>query len=579
MSEQRNLIMAIVFSMVILLGWQFIFPPETAAPEQQAQNQQAGVTATGEGVQPGVQVPGGRPLPALSLPKDRTAAVSETARIKIETPRLTGSIRVAGARIDDLTLTDYRQTSEANSPSVELLNPAGGPSPYFAETGWLVGGGEAAVPGPETVWSADSENLTIGGPVRLTWDNGQGLQFVQEIQIDENYMFTIAHSVESTLEVPVTLYHYGRIIRRGTPDISDFYIIHEGPLGVFEEKVELDYSDLRDDGDVVEASPGGGWLGVSDKYWMTALIPEQSSAFEGHYSHRADNGVDRYQVDFLGDPEVVAPGTTLNRTTLLFAGAKEVKTIAAYEENLGIRLFDKAIDWGWFEFLTRPFFHAIDFFFGLLGNFGLAIISVTVVVKFLFLPLAWKSYVSMAKMRALQPEIVKLRERAGDDRMKMQQDMMALYKKNKVNPVSGCLPILLQIPVFFALYKVLFVTIEMRHKPFYGWIEDLAARDPTNLFELFGLIPWDTPDLMHLGVWPILMGISMFAQQKINPQPPDPMQARIMMMLPIVFTFFLARFPAGLVIYWTANNLLSIAQQYTIMRITAKKAAAVKTGD
>jgi len=573
MTDQRNMILAIVISLVILLGWQFFFVPDPPAPSQQAGTmQQAGVA--GQAPAQGVQVPGGQELPALSLPKDRSTAVTEAARIRINTPRLHGSIRLTGARIDDLTLADYHQSVDPGSPEIELLNPAGGPSPYFAETGWLVGGNETAVPGPDTLWSADAETLTVGEPVTLTWDNGQGLRFIREIEIDDNYMFTISHSVENTLDAPVTLYHYGRIIRRGTPEISDFYILHEGPLGVFEDKLELDYSDLREDGRIVDRSPGGGWLGVSDKYWMTALVPAQDTSFEGNFTHRLDNGVDRYQVDFLGTPEVVAPGTTLKRTTRLFAGAKEVETIAAYEERLGIRLFDKAIDWGWFEFLTRPFFHAITFFYGLIGNFGLAIIAVTVCVKFIFLPLAWRSYVSMAKMRALQPDIVKIRERAGDDRMKMQQEMMALYKKNKVNPVSGCLPILLQIPVFFALYKVLFVTIEMRHEPFYGWIVDLSAQDPTNLFELFGLVPWDAPDLLHLGIWPILMGISMYAQQKINPQPPDPMQARIMMMLPIVFTFFLARFPAGLVIYWTANNILSIAQQWFIMRRTNVKSAS-----
>lgn len=576
MSEQRNMILAIVISMVILLGWQFFLAPEPAPPSEQQQAQQQAGAPAGQG---GVQVPGAAPgLPTLSLPKDRTAALNESQRIQIRTKRLTGSIRLQGARIDDLTLTDYYQTADKSSPPVELLSPIDAPAPYFAETGWLAGGGEIKVPGPETEWQTTDTELSVGSPVTLTWDNGEGLRFTRQIQLDANYMFTLTHSVENTREDAVTLYHYGRIIRRGTPEISDFFIIHEGPLGVFEEKKELDYSDLREDGVIKERSPGGGWLGVSDKYWMAVLIPSQDTSFEGTFAHRFDTGVDRYQVDFLTDGRPLAAGATETQVTRMFAGAKEVHLISAYEEQLNIRLFDKAIDWGWFEFLTRPFFHAIDFFYSLLGNFGLSIITVTIIVKFIFLPLAWKSYVSMAKMRSLQPELVKIRERAGDDRMRMQQDMMALYKKHKVNPVSGCLPILLQIPVFFALYKVLFVTIEMRHQPFYGWITDLSAQDPTNLFTLFGLVDWGPPELMHLGIWPLLMGISMYAQQKINPQPPDPMQARIMMMLPIVFTFLLARFPAGLVIYWTVNNVLSIAQQWTIMRITKKREAAAAGG-
>jgi YidC/Oxa1 family membrane protein insertase len=583
MSEHRNLIMAIVLSMVILLGWQYIFPPASPPPSDETVQAQTGNVT-----------PAPSQLPSVVASQTANAVVgnrvencgpptSASPRLAIETGRLTGSISLQGARLDDLVLADYQQTIDEGSPAVRLLNPNDVPHPYFFETGWAIpeGSGQAiALPGVCSVWKASSDRVTSGSPVDLTWDNGQGLTFTQRIEVDENYLFTITHSVTNNSAGAIILEPYGRVRRLGTPEISDFFIIHEGPLGVFEEKKELDYSDLReeDDGIIRETSPGGGWIGFSDKFWMVALIPDQGTPFNGTFSHEASGGLDKYQTAFQAPSIAVPTGSTGSSTVKAFAGAKEVHLISAYEESESILLFDKAIDWGWFEFLTRPFFHAIDFFNGLLGNFGLAIIAVTFVVKFAFLPLAWKSYVSMAKMRALQPEIVKLRERAGDDRMKMQQDMMALYKKEKVNPVSGCLPILLQIPVFFALYKVLFVTIEMRHAPFYGWVHDLSEQDPTNLFELFGLIPWDTPDIMHLGVWPLAMGISMFAQQKINPQPPDPMQARIMMMLPIVFTFFLARFPAGLVIYWTVNNLLSIAQQATIMRLTAKKTAATKSG-
>lgn len=582
MSEQRNMILAFAISIAILLGWWLIFPPERPAPTQDQAQTEAGTTPAAPSQLPSV-VGGQTAAGASSTLANCGPPTSASPRIAIATPRLTGSISLQGARLDDLVLTDYKQTIDPGSPDVHLLNPNNVPHPYFFETGWVIpeGSGQAiSMPTTCSVWQADGETLTPETPVELTWDNGGGLTFSQRIEIDDNYLFTITHSVANNSGGPIILEPYGRVRRLGTPEISDFFILHEGPLGVFEQKEELDYSDLRDedDGRIVHNSPEGGWIGFSDKYWMVALIPDQSTSFNGVFTHEASGGLDKYQTTFRAPSVAVPDGTTGTNVLRAFAGAKEVHLIASYEEQQKIKLFDKAIDWGWFEFLTRPFFHAIDFFNDLLGNFGLAIIAVTFVVKFIFLPLAWKSYVSMAKMRALQPEIVKIRERAGDDRMKMQQEMMALYKKEKVNPVSGCLPILLQIPVFFALYKVLFVTIEMRHAPFYGWVQDLSAPDPTNIFELFGLIPWDAPDLLHLGIWPLLMGISMFAQQKINPQPPDPMQARIMMMLPIVFTFFLARFPAGLVIYWTFNNILSIAQQWTIMRLTARKAAAAKSG-
>ena len=576
MSEQKNLIMAIVLSVVILLGWQLFFMPDPPPPS--AQNQQTqGQTPGGDASLPQgtAQIPGGSTLPALTVPQSRGQLLTTAKRIEIKTPRLSGSLRLKGARMDDLTLHDYRQELDPESPEVVLLNPTGSQGAFFIGLGW---GGLPGVnvPGPDTDWKTADAVLTHDEPVTLTWDNGQGLRFIRQISVDENYMFTVTQTVENRSETAASLQAWGRVVRHGTPEISDFFILHEGPLGTFNEdgedftKKELDYSDLRDDGKV-DVRSTGGWIGFSDKYWMATLIPEQTTSFAGTFKHWVEQGVDKYQSDFIADGVVIPAGGALNRVDRFFAGAKEVKLIAQYEEEQQIPLFDKAIDWGWFEFLTRPFFHAIDFFNSLLGNFGLAIICVTFVVKFIFLPLAWRSYVSMSKMKALQPEMMKLRERYPDDKMKLQQEMMALYKKNKVNPVSGCVPILLQIPVFFALYKVLFVTIEMRHAPFYGWIQDLSAPDPTNIFELFGLIPWDTPDLLHLGIWPLLMGGSMWLLQKMNPTPPDPMQARIMMMLPIVFTFFLARFPAGLVIYWTANNLLSILQQYAIKRRMANR--------
>ncbi|MDF1721560.1 MAG: membrane protein insertase YidC [Minwuia sp.] len=592
MSEQRNLILAIVLSVAILFGFQTLFPGDPPPPPP-LEAPSAGATGTpgsggaipgagngtvaGSGAAVGITgVPGTVPTGAMN----RANAIGSEPRIRIDTPRLHGSIRLRGAWIDDLTLADYRQTTDPTSPEIELLNPRNAPDPYFVDFGWLNARGSAvAVPTAETVWAADRTVLAPGQPVILTWDNGGGLTFIRRFAIDDKYMFTVEQSVRNSSGQPVTLHSYGRVSRHGTPETSGFYILHEGMLGSMQDKVmEVDYDTIAEDGDITEQARAG-WIGFTDKYWMTMLIPDAATAFEGAFRHTYVGGVDKYQTDFLAEALTIAPGSEITQTNRLFAGAKEVDLINSYAERLGIPLFENAIDWGWFPFLTKPLFIAIDFFNGLLGNLGLAIIATTIIIKTLFLPLAYKSYVSMNAMKELQPEMVKIRERYGEDRQRMQQEMMGLYKKNKVNPVSGCVPILLQIPVFFALYKVLFVTIEMRHAPFYGWIQDLSAPDPTNIFTLFGLIPWDTPDLLHLGIWPILMGGSMWLLQKMNPTPPDPMQARIMMMLPIVFTFFLARFPAGLVIYWTANNLLSIGQQYVIKRqMAAKKKRLAASG-
>ncbi len=581
MSEQRNLILAIVLSVAILFGFQTLFPGDPPPPPP-LESPTAGsvgtpgadgaIPGTGTGITTGAAtgtgVPGAVPTGAMN----RAPAISAEPRVRINTPRLHGSIRLRGAWIDDLTLPDYRQSVDPQSPEIALLNPRNAPDPYFVDFGWLNARGSAvAVPTAETPWVADSDELSPGRPVTLTWDNGAGVTFVRRFEVDANYMFTVQQSVRNSSDQPLTLHSYGRVSRHGTPETSGFYILHEGMLGSMQEKViEVDYDSIAEDGDMTEQSRAG-WIGFTDKYWMTMLIPDAATAFEGAFRHTYVGGIDKYQTDFLADPLTIAAGAEITQTNRLFAGAKEVDLINGYAETMAIPLFENTIDWGWFPFLTKPLFIAIDFFNGLLGNLGLAIIATTIIIKTLFLPLAYKSYVSMNAMKELQPEMVKLRERHGEDRQRLQQEMMGLYKKNKVNPVSGCVPILLQIPVFFALYKVLFVTIEMRHAPFYGWIHDLSAPDPTNIFTIFGLIPWNTPELMHLGIWPILMGGSMFLLQKMNPTPPDPMQARIMMMLPLVFTFFLARFPAGLVIYWTANNLLSIVQQYWIKRRMATK--------
>ncbi len=384
--------------------------------------------------------------------------------------------------------------------------------------------------------------------------------------MDGDFMFTITQRVENKGNLPVTLHPYGLIRRQGTPEITGFYILHEGPYGVFDGTLlEVDYDDLDDEG-LVKKTGTGGWIGITDKYWLTALVPDQKARTDSRFTHREDDGKDRYQVDYLGSKTVVAAGGRSEVRSHFFAGAKEVDLLDSYMESLGVQRFDLAIDWGWLYFLTKPIFHGLVLINGYVGNFGLAILVLTVGIKLAFFPLANKSYTAMSKMKKLQPEMLKLRERFGEDKARLNQEMMALYKREKTNPASGCLPIVIQIPVFFALYKVLFVTIEMRHTPFYGWIQDLSAPDPYSVFNLFGLLPFALPDFLMIGAWPLFMGLTMFLQQKLNPQPPDPVQAKIFMFLPIMFTFLLARFPAGLVIYWAWNNLLSIIQQWVIMR-------------
>ncbi len=582
MPDQKNLILAIALSIAIVLGFEFLYnqprhereralQAERAARDTPAQVQQPGTTpgtapATGTPSVPGTAMPG------LATVRSRAEVIAGQPRVTIETPRLQGSIALRGGRLDDLLLTAYRETVAPNSPPITLLSPVGTAHPYFAQYGWVPGAGStAAVPNDETEWTADNTTLTPAQPVTLRWDNGQGLRFERRIAIDENYMFTITDRVANTGSAPATLASYGLVQRIGTPHTEGFFILHEGPIGVFSGTLhEYGYGDLATR---IEQRTANGWLGFTDKYWLVALVPNQS----GEKTARlfSTNGtVPRYQTDILAPVETVAPGATIEVTNRLFAGAKEVHTLDRYAEELQIPLFDRAIDFGWFYFLTRPIFLVLDFFGRTLGNFGLGILLLTVIIKAIFFPLANKSYRAMSRMKLLQPEMEKLREKYGDDRQKMSQAMMELYKKSGANPLAGCLPIVVQIPVFFALYKVLFITIEMRHAPFYGWIRDLSAPDPTTVFNLFGLLPFTPPAFLPLlGVWPILMGATMFLQQKLNPQPADPIQARIFLFMPLIFTFLLANFAAGLVIYWAWNNLLSIAQQWVIMR-QAQKAAA-----
>ncbi len=572
MTDQKNLVLAIAISLAILLGFQFFYEVPRQKAELARQQEQAEKAATNPAATPDgtARIPGQPALPPVSSVRERADVLAEGPRVRIEGKRLSGSISLKGARIDDVVLKDYHQTTARNSPNIVLFAPTGSAHPYYAEFG-MVGRG-LAVPGPDTVWTADRQVLASGEAVTLTWDNGQGLLFSRKIALDDAYMLTVTQTVENRTGQPVQLNPYALISRHGTPVTRGFYVLHEGPVGVLAGKLqEPSYSDIVEDATVTTKTTGG-WLGITDDYWLAALIPPQDKEVTASFKHFAGGAnKDIYQSDILAPALDVAPGASATAETRLFAGAKVTELIDGYGEKLGIYRFDLAIDWGWFYFLTKPIFHALHWLNGLLGNFGLAILALTVVIKAVFFPLAQTSYKAMNKMKLLQPEMLKLRERFGEDRQRMNQEMMVLYKKHKVNPAAGCLPILLQIPVFFALYKVIFTTIEMRHAPFYGWIHDLSAPDPTSWINLFGLLPYDVPNLgplmiLSIGVWPILMGISMWLQMKMNPTPPDPIQAKMFMLMPIFFTFMLGSFASGLVIYWTWNNLLSIAQQWTIMR-------------
>jgi YidC/Oxa1 family membrane protein insertase len=569
--NNRNFILAIVLSIGVLFAWQYFFAPKPhpgPAPQQAEQQQQ-----TEQGPpqpQGGEAASGGAPQPGAPLgpTMTREEALAQSPRVVIDTPSLKGSIALKGARIDDLTLKDYRETVAPTSPQVVLLSPAGGPGAYYTEHGFVAETGKTvAVPGPDTVWQAKSgATLTPDSPVTLSYDNGQGLKFTRTIAIDDKYMFTIDDKVANSGSEPVTLYPYALVSRHELPHVQGFYILHEGLIGVVDGSLEqVTYKKALDNPQGAAFKGDHGWLGITDKYWATVVVPEQGKAFDAKFSATQNEGRDRFQTDYLMAPLAVAPGETAEVKGNVFAGAKEVHLVDSYADTYGIPKFDLLIDWGWFYFLTKPMFFALDFFYKLVGNFGVAILIVTLCIKLVLFPLANKSYVSMSKMKKLGPEMQRIKERYAEDRMRQQQAMMELYKKEKVNPASGCLPILVQIPVFFALYKVLFVTIEMRHAPFFGWIKDLSAPDPTNFFNLFGLIPWDPPHFLMIGIWPVIMGITMWVQMKLNPAPPDPVQQKVFAWMPVFFTFLLASFPAGLVIYWAWNNTLSVIQQSVIM--------------
>ncbi|MBR0557148.1 membrane protein insertase YidC [Ciceribacter sp. L1K23] len=574
MENKRNYFIAIALSVLIVLAWQFLYMNPRIEAQRQAQQAQEAQQAQQQAAQPAS--PAQAPAVDGALPgatqataeATREQAIAKSPRVAIETNALVGSINLAGARFDDLKLKDYRETVDDDSPIITLLSPADSRSGYFTELGYVGSSEAGSVPGPATVWTlSEGDKLTETTPVTLTYTNDAGLTFTRKISVDEHYMFTVEDTVSNGGTATASLSPYGRVTRYNKPSTPSIYVLHEGFLGVFGTDgglVEEKYSNIEEE-PYLAPKATGGWFGVTDKYWATAIIPQQDTAYESRFSHFTD-GQTRYQADYKTDAVSVGAGQSVAMTTRVFAGAKEVPVVDSYEADLSIPKFDLLIDWGWFYFITKPMFKLMDFFFRMVGNFGVAILLTTIVVKLLFFPLANKQYASMANMKRVQPKMEELKAKHGDDRMALQQAMMQLYKDEKINPVAGCWPILLQIPVFFALYKVIYVTIEMRHAPFFGWIQDLSAPDPTTFINLFGLLPFEGPTFLHLGVWPIIMGITMWMQMRMNPTPPDPTQAMLFNWMPVIFTFMLGTFPAGLVIYWAWNNTLSVLQQSIIMK-------------
>jgi len=576
MQDTKNLILAIALSVAVLVGWQYYFGmPLLETKKQsdivaklpdQAQQQAQGTNATAA-------------LPAASAAgtfANREEALAASPRVIIDTPKLKGSLSLKGGDIDDVAFKAYRETVDPTSPNIVLFSPDQTPDAYFARFFWLAAPGtKIALPTSSTLWTASGTALTEKQPLVLTWNNGQGFIFKREIAVDEGYMFTVTDTVTATGSTEATLIPYGGIERFNKPKVVGTYVLHEGFVGFIGEQglAELTY-DKADKADPVPGASGkgtqyktatGGFAGITDKYWAAALVPDQATPYDAVF-RSIDGPTKIYQVDMMQPALTVAAGASVTSAKRLFVGAKEVKTVDGYADTLGIKRFDLLIDWGWFYFFTKPLFKMMEFFFHWTGNFGFAILIVTVLVKAAFFPLANKSYASMAKMKAVQPQMAAIKERFPEDKVKQQQELMELYKKEKINPIAGCWPMLIQIPVFFSLYKVLYVTIEMRHAPFIGWIHDLASPDPTSVFTLFGLIPWTPPTMLMIGIWPLIMGVTMFVQMKMNPAPPDPVQQAMFSWMPVMFTFMLGSFPAGLVIYWSWNNTLSVSQQYLIMR-------------
>ena len=573
--QNKNLILASALSFIVIITWFILFPPpEPVTSDIESAQQQSEESEL---------APNADTAKAPLIETGETEIAVEAERIQIENELLTGAISTQGGRIDQLSLKKYRNTISEDSDIVTLLSPVGKPEAYYAAFGWApaVGIKPDQVPDPNTIWTVVGNNiLTPSSPISLVWDNGNGVKFMRKISIDEKYMFTVEQGIENNSGSEISLRPYGLLRRHGEPkDMKNFFILHEGIIRMSDgELSEEDYGDIADlpilekegtHAERVEVQ-NSGWTGFTDHYWMTTLIPDQSSSFRSTTKYFASQDI--YQVEAVMPSTVIADGTSTSISTQLFAGAKEWDTIRKYEQA-GVTGFLDSIDWGWFFFLTKPMFAVLHWLNVIIGNMGWAIIGLTLIIKAVLFPLAYKSYASMAKMKELQPEMEKIKERVGDDRQKLQQEMMGLYKKEKVNPASGCLPILIQIPIFFSLYKVIFVTLELRHEPWFGWIRDLSAPDPSTILNLFGLLPWANPTtpgsilaIISLGILPILLGISMWLQQKLNPAPTDKTQAMIFAWMPWVFMFMLGTFASGLVIYWIANNTITFIQQYLIMR-------------
>lgn len=556
--DSKNVIAAISLSAAVIILYGLFFAPPPPNPDQ-INNEKNKIEQTGN------------EAPSLDQNVEvskisREEAIENGDRINFENSTVIGSISLVGASIDDLTFKKYTNTLNGDD-NVVLLNPKKIENGYYVETGWATTNKDINVPNSKSVWKLEGNNkLSPNSPVKISWTNDQNIKFVKDISIDDQYLFKVKQTIINNSEKTYNFYPYGQIIRNIAPDVTDFYILHEGLIGVFDDQlVEEDYDDIEEKKFSVNADKG--WLGITDKYWITSLIPQENRKFRTDFDYK-----NKFRANFIetSATEVGANETKSNEIRIIVA-AKEVDIIDGYAENLNISKYDLAIDWGWFYFIVKPLFFVIDYFFKLTGNFGIAIILITICIRIVFFPLANYSFRSMAKMKVLQPEMTRLKELHKEDKMKLQQEMMALYKKEKVNPVSGCLPIFIQIPFFFAIYKMLFVTIEMRHQPFFGWIKDLSEKDPTSIFNIFGLIPWDPPSFLIIGAWPVAMGITMWLQQKLNPTPPDPVQAKIFMFFPLFLTVILAPFPSGLVIYWTINNILTMAQQYVIMKRTTVK--------
>ena len=570
MKEQGNLLLAIVLSLLILLGFQYFFESPKIEKEVEKKKQ---LKQTEDSLKNNLGNLEDEVFGYLELDD----ALNKDERIKIDAPRLQGSISLKGLKIDDLTFKDYKETLDEDDKLVTLFKPGSTKGGYFSNFGWIKASSDENfdLPNDQTVWSTNSKKITNKKSATFSWTNNQGIQFEQEILVDEDFMFTIKQKIINNSNKDISLIPVGKISRTDTPETLGFFILHEGPIGVVDNVLEeIDYKDLKKNIGPIEYNSKGGWFGITDKYWLATIIPDQSSNVIARYQFYTKNNKEKYQVDFKGGIVEIPSNKSITIKSLLYAGAKEIKLLDKYEKEYSIPRLDFAIDFGWYYFLTKPFLYILIFFKNISGNFGVSIILLTLLIKLIFFPLANKSYVAMQKMKELQPQLLRIKETYKNDKVKLNQEMMALYKREKVNPAAGCLPILIQIPVFFALYKILFVSLEMRHAPFYLWIQDLSVADPTSILNLFGLLPYDPnflPKMINIGIWPLIMGISMWIQQKLNPQPTDPMQAKIFKFLPIFFTFILAPFPSGLVIYWTANNVLSMAQQILIKQRMKKE--------